>query len=224
MSEQKIRVFIQARMSSRRFPGKVLAPLAGKPLVYHLIHSLNRVLPWKNITVLTSNLNSDDPLVTYLKNLGISVFRGDLDNVFSRFQSCLEQFPCDYFLRSCGDSPKLSPDLTRAMVELALKANADLVTNVYPRTFPKGQSVEILKAQSFTKIDVQALNAEEQEHITRFYYQNPQNFKIVNVSSQNPEWANLSMAVDTMEDLHRLKEQSFSELLKSIAIAAQNQC
>ena len=34
---------IQARMGSSRLPGKVLMPVAGKPLLWHIIHRLGQL-------------------------------------------------------------------------------------------------------------------------------------------------------------------------------------
>jgi spore coat polysaccharide biosynthesis protein SpsF (cytidylyltransferase family) len=81
----------------------------------------------------------------------------------------------------------------------------DLVTNVFPRTFPKGHSVELLNAGSFARLDSVLLSAEEQEHLTKVYYNHPERFRIVNVSSGDPALAAMNYCVDTLEDLRRLE-------------------
>jgi spore coat polysaccharide biosynthesis protein SpsF len=85
-------------------------------------------------------------------------------------------------------------------------STADLVTNVQVRTFPKGHSVELIKSDTFERIDSLRLSAEEKEHVTRFYYNHPTEFRIINLSSENPSLAEVNYAVDTVDDFHRLEE------------------
>ena len=208
ISERKtrvIRVFVQARMSSGRFPGKVLAPLAGQPLIKRLIEQVLQVTPLAQMTVLTSVESSDDPLACYLQSLGVAVYRGSLQNVALRFHECLRTYPCDWFVRLCADSPLLDPAVLTAVIAHQERLALDLVTNVYPRTFPKGHSVEMVKAASFSMLDPQALSDEEKEHVTAVFYRNPERFRILNVTSGDPRQANISYVVDTPEDLRRLE-------------------
>ena len=205
-----VRVFIQARMSSKRFPGKVLAPFNGIPILTCVIERVDRVIPLSRIVILTSTHQSDDPLVCYMQNAGISVHRGALENVFARFQSCLREYPCSWFFRICADSPRLDNAILQTMLIKNDKSDVDLITNVFPRTFPKGQSVEMLNTDTFAGIDLQGLTSEQQEHITRAYYEKPDEFKIINVESSDRSLATINFSVDTVEDLHRL--QNFPEL------------
>ena len=205
-----VRVFIQARMSSKRFPGKVLAPFNGIPLLACVIERVNRVIPSSRIVVLTSTHQSDDPLVCYVQNVGVSVCRGALENVFGRFQSCLREYPCSWFFRICADSPLLDNVVLQTMLNYSDRSDVDLITNVFPRTFPKGQSVEMLNTDTFAGIDLQGLTSEQQEHITKVYYEKSDEFKIVNVESSDKGLANINFSVDTVEDLYRL--QNFPEL------------
>jgi spore coat polysaccharide biosynthesis protein SpsF len=200
-----IRAFLQARMSSRRFPGKVLAPLGNRPIIAHLIERVAQVLPLTHVNVLTSTDSSDDPLACYVQRLGVSVYRGELDNVAARFQACLREYPCTWFFRLCGDSPWLDHHLLQTFLPYSERTDLDLVTNVYPRTFPKGHSVELLKAETFTTLDPSTFSAEEQEHVTKVFYNHPRAFRILNVASTDPRQADMSFVVDTIADLRRLE-------------------
>lgn len=201
-----IHVFIQARMSSKRFPGKVLAPLAGRPLIAHVISQVGQLIPPERIVVATSIDESDGPLACYVREIGINVYRGPLDNVFYRFQLCLQEYPCSWFFRVCADSPILDNTLLRAAMAYSSRRDVDLVTNVFPRTFPKGQSVEMLNAATFAAIDPSRLTLEEQEHMTQVYYSHAGDFRIINIESADQRLANKSFAVDTVEDILRLEQ------------------
>jgi spore coat polysaccharide biosynthesis protein SpsF len=199
------RVFIQARMTSSRFPGKVLAPLRGRPVINHVINRLSKAVSPDSIVVATSTDVSDDPLVAYLANLGTRVFRGPLENVFRRFQLCLEAYPCSWFVRICADSPLLDSKLISMMLPHA-DAKSDLITNVQMRTFPRGQSVELINAQTFAGIEAGRLSAAEREHATQVFYADPVRYRIINLVSGDPSLARQNFVVDTIEDLHRLEQ------------------
>jgi spore coat polysaccharide biosynthesis protein SpsF len=201
-----VRVFIQARMGSTRFPGKVLAPFKGKPLIALVIGQVTRAVSVDAVVVATSCEPADDPVASYVRDLGISVFRGPLDNVFRRFQLCLEAYPCTWFFRICADSPLLYGALLQAVMTYRHRSDLDLVTNVYPRTFPKGQSVEMIRAATFAAIDSDRLTTEEQEHVTKYFYNQPGRFNMLNVDSGNAALAKMSFVVDTIEDLRRLEK------------------
>ncbi|MFA6316462.1 MAG: NTP transferase domain-containing protein [Elusimicrobiota bacterium] len=205
MKKTCVRAFIQARMSSRRFPGKVLAPFLGRPIVAHVVSCVCGVVPRSRVVVLTSDEPSDDPLASYAETLGVGVFRGPLDDVFGRFRACLRRHPCDFFLRICADSPLLSPSVIRAVAAAGRAAGADLATNVFPRTFPKGQSAELLRAGTFLAVDQRRLTGYQREHVTPFFYENPGRFSIVNVESGRPSLSRVRMDVSEPADLPRLE-------------------
>jgi spore coat polysaccharide biosynthesis protein SpsF len=200
-----LRVFIQARMSSRRFPGKVLAPFRGKPVVDHVLARISSAVPRDRIVLATSTEPSDDPLALHVERRGVAVFRGPLDDVVSRFQLCLEAFPCAWFARISADSPLMDGSLVTTLAAHTESAEHDLVTNVFPRSFPKGQSVEILRADTFRSLAPETLTPEEREHVTKVYYDHPERFRIVNVPAEGPSRAALNLCIDTLEDLARLE-------------------
>jgi spore coat polysaccharide biosynthesis protein SpsF len=210
------RVFIQARMSSRRFPGKVLAPLAGRPLIAWVVGRVAEVVPKSRIVVATSISESDDPLAGYAASLGIKVFRGDLDNVVMRFQDCLQAHPADWFVRICADSPLLDPGLITLLAG-HLDQDVDLVTNVQTRTYPRGQSVEFVNARAFATLDSRAMTPDEREHLTQVFYRNPQRFRIINITAPDAALAGASHVVDTLEDLRAIEQLLRSGPLPSIA-------
>jgi spore coat polysaccharide biosynthesis protein SpsF (cytidylyltransferase family) len=194
-------------MSSSRFPGKILAPFRGKPLILNLLESVNEVNGINEVVVLTSNDQTDEPLVAYLEKLKYSFYRGSLNNVFQRFQEGLIKYPCDYFVRICADSPLIDRKLIQAMVDIATKSQSDLITNTKGKRFPKGQSIEIIKSQVFASINHLDLNEEELEHVTPYLYKTF-DFPRVQYYESNLTMPYEDMCVDTLEDLRRLEHSS----------------
>jgi spore coat polysaccharide biosynthesis protein SpsF len=195
-------------MSSQRFPGKVLAPFRGRPLIDSVWSAVRAgVGEAAPIVVLTSQDATDAPLAVYLEGTGRTVFRGPLDDVAERFRLALTVWPCRWVLRVNADSPMLDPAVVRRVVA-ARSSDIDLVTTTFPRTFPKGHNVELLLTATFRGIDRALLDPDDREHVTRFYYRNPDRFRISNIVSADPTLAQDDLAVDTVDDLHRLEQRS----------------
>jgi len=200
-----IKVFIQARMSSSRFPGKVLAPVNGISMISRVVAGVTRVFDKPAVVVATSAESSDDPLALYASSLGVKVFRGPLDDVFGRFRLCLQENPCDWFFRISADSPFLNSTLLK-MMALYTDQPLDLITNVQKRTFPHGHSAELLNSQAFKKINPERLSVDDREHVTKYYYSHADEFKILNLENMDVDYAKLNFVVDTLDDLRRVEE------------------
>jgi spore coat polysaccharide biosynthesis protein SpsF (cytidylyltransferase family) len=127
-----------------------------------------------------------------------------LNNVADRFRATLEVFEWDAFVRVNGDSPLLDQRLIDHAVALFRAGDADLVTNVFPRTFPPGQSVEVVRGSVFRKLCPRLDDPQDQEHVTRFFYRHPEEFRIVNFSAAKA-LAPIHLAVDTALDLERVR-------------------
>lgn len=200
------RILVQARMSSSRFPGKMLAPLLGRPMIAHVLARLTECTPRERVLLVTSDDASDDPLADYVANrLGFEVFRGSLENVVFRFQLALRKYPAEWFVRICGDSPVIDPGLVGWMLARLVPAT-DLMSNVVRRTFPPGQSIEIVRASRFLDIDSAALTPEEREHLTLCYYNRQGDYRIAAVEAHDGELLQRRQVVDTIEDMRSLEQ------------------
>ena len=81
----------------------------------------------------------------------------------------------------------------------------DLITNVHPRSFPKGQSVELIKLDSFQRLISFGLSSFEKEHITSGFYSQEKEFKIYNFYNKIEKYKNIQLSVDTPNDLNKIK-------------------
>lgn len=198
-------VIIQSRMSSERYPGKMLAPFLGKPILYHVVERIRSSKIDLPIILATSNQVTDDPLTLYAKSLGINVVRGDLNDVVGRYKLTLSSFKCDAFFRVCGDSPLLYPLLFDTASNIFEKNNYDLVTNVYPRTFPPGMSIELIRTKTFINNEKNIIKKNDREHLTQFFYRNSKKFKIFNIKCTNPIGSKLKLSLDELKELKNLE-------------------
>jgi spore coat polysaccharide biosynthesis protein SpsF len=191
-------------MSSRRFPGKVLAPFRGRPIIWHVLDRVTQALPALPVTVVTSTAASDDPLAAYVATIGARCFRGPLDDVLERFRLAAADVGAAWVLRICADSPLLDPRVLHAVVD-AHDPALDLVTTTAPRTFPKGHNAELIRVAALAALPEHELDAADREHVTRFFHRNAARFRVKNVESGDPTLAALELAVDTIADLERLE-------------------
>jgi spore coat polysaccharide biosynthesis protein SpsF len=201
----KVAAVVQARMSSRRFPGKVLALFRNEPTIMHVLRAVASAVDAGSIAVATSTHQSDDVLAEFLEAKRVAVIRGDLENVLARFQQAARVTGADWILRVNADSPMLDGGVLRRVLEGARTGSWDLVTTIFPRTFPKGRNAEAIRSGALLGVDAQAATAEEREHVTRYFYSRPAQYRILNIESGNPLLANESLAVDTPDDLARLE-------------------
>jgi spore coat polysaccharide biosynthesis protein SpsF len=199
-----IAIVIQARMSSSRFPEKVLSPLCGMPMLMWTINYCRQInLP---LFVLTSTDESDDQLIGMLEKNYVSYYRGSLDNVVSRYLSFMEEHQVKKVVRISGDSPLINPDVIFQVIAQDQElADADLTTNVFPRSFPKGQSVEVIPRKSLELLRNRSLSESDIEHVTPYFYANYKEFKINNLHNTK-DLSSINLSVDTKEDLLRVNK------------------
>jgi spore coat polysaccharide biosynthesis protein SpsF len=198
-------VVIQARMSSARFPGKVLAPLSGIPVLARVVNAVAAAARRTDILVATSDQQSDDPIAAYAPTLGVGVVRGPLEDVLERFRMCARQRGVAWIGRVSADSPMLDPDVLGRVLEARHDGTVDVVTTVFPRTFPAGQNVEVIRASTLMQMPDAELTAHDREHVTTFLYRNPQRYSIRNIERVEPDGSGDGLAVDTLDDLRRLE-------------------
>ena len=199
-------VFIQARSNSKRFDKKVLKMIYGLPLIIHVVNNVKKSKSVKDIIVATSNNISDKNLIKLLKNFKIKFFRGELENVVLRFVRLAMKIKCKYFIRISGDSPLIDNKIIEYAIKIHKKnKNFDIITNVFPRTFPKGQSVEIIKVQ-ILKDYINKMSKSDLEHVTRYFYKNSSKFKIKNFKSKNKKKV-MKLSVDTISDFIKIKKK-----------------
>ena len=190
--------FVQARYSSKRLRGKVLKKFGNLTLLEILLKRLNKSKKIGRIIVLTSNSKEDKRIIQICKKNKIDYFIGSLNNVYSRFKIAVKKYSTKKIIRICADSPLIDWRIVDKMINLSEKFRSyDIISNVKIRTFPKGQSVEILKSKIFELSD-KLLNADQKEHVTKFFY-NSKKYKILNYQLSK-DYNNFNLCVDNYND------------------------
>ncbi len=201
----------------------------------HLCDRLSRFAGIDDLIVATSDLSMDDDIYNYISNQGINCYRGDLNDVAARMIGAAEFMHADALVRLSGDSPLLDPEIVRTSVTAFRDYNVDLVTNVQQRTFPKGQSVEVVSLSALRSAWIAGMSAEECEHVTTYFYKHPDLYSIHNLTHE-PACGDIQLSIDTIDDFNRVKsilrrlgkpycDHSLVDILKVLkALSLENQC
>lgn len=200
-----IGAIIQARMGSRRLPGKALMPLQGKPALQWVVEAVERAPNLVETVVATSHDASDEPIERFCLERNIECFRGSLQDVAGRFLGVLEQYSWDAAARISGDSPLLDWRLIEEAVKLYRSGDWHLVTNILPRTYPHGQSIEVVGASALRVAYENFSAAENFAHVTQYFYTHIADWRIGSMISEI-NLSEIRMALDTPADLNRIKK------------------
>lgn len=200
-------VIIQARTSSKRFPKKVLYKINFIPLIIRVVNNILKSNLVSNLIIATSKEKTDDRLVRLIKKFNINFYRGSLHNVALRMLKVAQKNNAKHFIRISGDSPLIDYKIiNRAIKTFKKNKNIDIVTNIFPKTYPSGQSVEIIKTK-ILKDYISKFNSNEKEHVTTYFYSNYKKFKIINFKNSVNSLKNLpKLSIDYKSDIKKIKK------------------
>jgi len=173
---------LQARMESSRLPGKVLLPINGKPMIeWQIQRILQSKLIEKLVIVIPNNLENN-VLNNTLRDFGVDVYRGSLNNVFDRFYKASRIFQSKTVIRLTADCPLVMPDMIDEMLNYFIKhkPKLDYLSNGLVESLPDGLDVEIFNSKILQTLSENSLTKEEKENVTLRIWRNPQIFSVAN--------------------------------------------
>jgi spore coat polysaccharide biosynthesis protein SpsF (cytidylyltransferase family) len=191
--------FIQARMSSTRFPGKVLADMDGKPMIAFMLDRVKQAKRIDEVVLVTSTDASDDPLAALMDALGVACFRGSLDDVLGRFHAASLAYPADVYVRLTGDCPLIDPAIIDAVIGMLEVADCDYASNIDPPRFADGLDVECFTRGTLLRAAESALKPMEREHVTLWMRDDVNNIIRANYSA-DVDHSQLRLTVDYPDD------------------------
>ncbi|MBC8286770.1 MAG: glycosyltransferase family protein [Nitrospinae bacterium] len=205
-----VTAIIQARMGSTRFPGKSLRPIAGLPLLEHIIIRLKQVPEIDLILLAIPEKESELPLIEFARRLQIPVFQGSEEDVLGRFIKAGESVQTEQVVRVCGDNPLIDAPFLSSLIQAHLSEKADYTLPHDP--VPLGSACEIIRFETLKKIGELAKSSIYREHVTTWFHDHPSSFRIKRVNA--PDYLkdrNFRLTVDTEQDF-RLMEELFKNL------------
>jgi spore coat polysaccharide biosynthesis protein SpsF len=197
---------VQARTTSTRFPGKVLADLAGEPLLAWVLRRAS-VAAVDEVVVATTANAEDDPLIAIAEREGARWFRGDEHDVLSRYVQAAREARADAVVRLTADCPMLDAEVVNRVIEALCSdpASVDYSANVIVRTFPQGLDAEALFLDVLLRAERMGRSPESREHVTWFIREErPDLFERRSVTSDDDD-SDLQWSVDRPADLDRIR-------------------
>jgi glutamate-1-semialdehyde 2,1-aminomutase/spore coat polysaccharide biosynthesis protein SpsF len=197
---------IQARMASTRLPGKVLAELAGQPMLWHVVQRTRRARTLNEVVVATSTSPSDDPIEAFCIEREIPYERGSESDVLDRYYQAARARAADVVVRITGDCPLIDPAVIDKVVGTYREGDYDYVSNVFRYTYPDGLDTEAFSFASLERTWRNARKPSEREHVTPFMRVSGA-FRTENVANERDlSHLNYRWTVDDPGDLNFVRE------------------
>jgi spore coat polysaccharide biosynthesis protein SpsF len=193
----RVIAIIQGRMSSSRLPGKILADIAGQPMLQRVFIRTSRAATVTETVFATTTDPSDDPVAEYCDFSGIPFTRGSLYDVLDRYYQTAKRAKADVVARITADCPVIDPvlideavnviwsrfegmpnpldSIKRPLLPDELAFAADFVCNRLPppfhRTYPIGLDVEVCTFVALQQAWTEAKEPQHREHAMPYFYE-----------------------------------------------------
>jgi spore coat polysaccharide biosynthesis protein SpsF len=211
-------------MGSSRLPGKILADIAGQPMLSRVYIRTSRAATVTETIFATTTVSSDDPVAEYCDFAGIPFTRGNLHDVLDRYYQTAKDARADVVVRITADCPVIDPVLIDNCVNTLLKGPFDFVCNRLPppftRTYPIGLDTEVCTFPTLEKAWTEATETFHREHVLPYLYEgveltaesrtlttgvSPRGFKIAQLHHPT-DFGDYRWTVDTPEDLEFMRK------------------
>ncbi|MCL4531100.1 MAG: glycosyltransferase family protein [Chloroflexi bacterium] len=220
----RVVAIIQGRMSSSRLPGKILADIAGQPMLQRVFIRTSRAATVNETIFATTTDPSDDPVAEYCDFSGIPFTRGSLYDVLDRYYQAAKESKADVIVRITADCPVIDPALIDDVVNTLIDGEYDFACNRLPppfhRTFPIGLDTEVCTFSVLEKAWKEAREPQHREHAMPYFYEgvqlsaasrqlsegiSPRGFRIA-LLNHATDFGDYRWTVDTPEDLEFMRQ------------------
>lgn len=207
-------IIIQARTGSTRLHNKILLPFYGcLRIIDILIDNIRTFNPDKKIILATTTKPQDDILEDVATKSNIFCFRGEEDNVLSRFIGAAELFGLDRFIRVCSDNPFLQANSFQQLFDAHEANPQDYIAFGFKDGKPTikshlGLFAELTTTNALKKVASLTQEKLYIEHVTIYLYTHPEQFSVqlLPLPSILENRSDLRFTLDTAEDFSLLGE------------------
>ncbi len=219
-------------MSSSRLPGKILADIAGQPMLQRVFIRTSRAATVTETIFATTTDPTDDPVAEYCDFSGILFTRGSLFDVLDRYYQAAKSAKADVVVRITADCPVIDPALIDDVVNTVIgklgignrESDYDFAANRLPppfhRTYPIGLDVEACTFTALEKAWKETTETFHREHVMPYFYESvelttvnrqlqtgisPRGFKVA-LLNHTTDFGDYRWTVDTPEDLEFMRQ------------------
>ncbi len=193
-------VIIQARMGSKRLPGKSLKKYNNITPLEVLVKRIKKVKKISKIIIATTKLKTDNIIFKHSKKLNVEIYRGSNLNVLNRYYHAAKKFDSKNIIRLTADCPFIDLNTLKKMIKIFSKTNCNYLSNTYPLpcTYPDGSDIEIFDFKSLEQSSKKAFLPSDKEHVTKYLW-NSKKFKCKRIDNKK-NLSNYRYTIDTIDD------------------------
>ena len=180
---QNIVIIVQARMSSTRFPNKIMKTVLDEPVLFRQLERIAAIQHSVQLVVATSQQPEDDLILKACQEREYACMRGNLNDLLDRHYQIAKYLKADTVIKIPSDCPLIDTDVIDQTISFYLENinKYDFVSNLHPATFPDGNDVEIMTFDCLERTWHEATKQLEREHTTPYIWENSDKFKCANV-------------------------------------------
>jgi len=191
-------------MGSSRLPGKILADIEGRPMLWYTVARLRHSRLIDRLVIATSSAPADDAIESFCRREGVDCFRGDEQDVLDRFYKAALWAKAVTVVRLSGDSVLIDPAVVDNIIEVYLSGDYAYVGNSDPATYPDGFDTEAFSFSTLERAWREARKPSEREHVTPYIRSHPDLFPSRNVHSAE-DLSDSRWTVDEPRDLEFMR-------------------
>lgn len=190
---------IQARMTSSRLPGKILMPLAGKPILTRVIERARAIRGIDKVVVAIPEGDAHEPVAVLCRGLDTPVTRGSEQDVLKRTVMAAEAHGAEIVMRLTSDCPFLDPEVSGAILAAFRASGVAYASNDMESGYPLGFDTQVTSMKALREADAEAADPYEREHVTPFLWRRPERYPALYLDHR-PDLRHWRLAVDTRDD------------------------
>ena len=204
---------IEGRMTSSRLPGKILMPLAGKPVMAHMIERHRRSKYTDEVVVATTTDSTDAPVAALCEEMRCPYFRGSEADVLGRIVEAGKAHDSDILVQGMADSPLVDWRIVDQLIKMLEEGSFDVTSNEFEKEkYPDGFDMRIYRFNVLRTLEEEHKEEEYREHAGYQIRNDPISYKRgLLLAEGDMLWPELRLTLDTAED-YELISAVYNEL------------
>ena len=199
---------VAGRMGSTRAPGKTMAPLAGRPSLWHIVQRLSRVPELDGVVIATTEQPEDEAIRALAREAGIPCYGGSAADVLGRTLAAAHSVGARTIVQVTGDCPLVDREVVAEAVLTYEVERPDYLSNrLTGYSYPDGYDVEVFATTLLEEVDAATQDPYDREHVTTYVYAHSERYRLLGVEAagrrRRPE---LHLSLDTAEDVALMQE------------------
>jgi N,N'-diacetyllegionaminate synthase len=205
----RIAVIVAVRMKSTRLKQKAVLPIRGMSSIERCLDNCLKFPYVDDVVLATSTLEEDAVLRDHRLGGKVKFWQGDPEDVISRYLGACAAYNIDIVVRLTGDSPVVSPEIGKIVLESHFQSGADFTEVILPTI---GTHSQVYNVEALKRVIELVGRAEYSEHMTLYMTNNPDIFKVNYVNLPKELMRDYRLTLDYPEDL-----QMFNQLFEKLA-------